>query len=85
MSGFTLLAALAVGAKLWSFKGKMKKSALEMGITVLKTVIWGDKSSVLWSQIPFYGSANAHLKNKISIHKTDDLPPQMTILQTVIS
>ena len=25
-----------------------------MGINVLKFVIWGDKSSVLWSQISFY-------------------------------
>ena len=41
-----------------------------LGITVLKIVILGDsKSSVLWPQI--------------SDHKTDDLPPQMTILKTV--
>ena len=37
-----------------------------MGITVLKIVIWGGKSSVLWSEIA----------NKISNHKTDNLPPQ---------
>ena len=29
------------------------------GITVLKIVIWGGKSSVLWSQIAFYGNAMA--------------------------
>ena len=33
------------------------KKCIKMGITVLKIVIWGGKSSVLWLQIAFYGSA----------------------------
>ena len=44
-----------------------------MGITALKIVSWGGKSSVIWSQI-------VTNKTKFPIHKTDDLPPQMTIL-----
>ena len=47
-------------------------------ITVLKIVIWGGKLLVLWSQIAFYGLAG------MSIHKTDDLPPQMTVLSIAI-
>ena len=35
------------------------KSCIRMGITVLKFVIWGGKSCVLWSQIAFYGFAGA--------------------------
>ena len=42
----------AFGERLWSFTGKIR-----MGISIL----WGDKSSVLWSQIAFYGSADALL------------------------
>ena len=45
-----------------------------MGITALK-IIWGGKLWVLRSQMTF---------NEISNRKTDDLPPQMTILKTVI-
>ena len=52
-----------------------------MGITVLKIVIWGGKSSVLWSQTAFNSSADVSQYND---HKTEDLPPQMTILNTVI-
>ena len=35
------------------------KKCIRMGITVLKIVIWGGKTSVLRSQISFYGSADA--------------------------
>ena len=35
-----------------SFKGK----CIKMEITGLKIVIWGGKSSVLWSQVAFYRS-----------------------------
>ena len=58
------------------------KKCIRMGITVLKIVIWGGKSSVLWLQIAFYSSADALLWNEISDHKTDDLPLQMTILKS---
>lgn len=49
------------------------------GIPVLKIVIWGGKSSVLWSEISVKGAVNAVCDNK-----TDDLSPQMTILITFI-
>ena len=55
---------------------KMNES-IRMGITVLKIVIWGGKSSVLRLQIAFYGSAE-----EISYLKTYNLPPQMTILKS---
>ena len=47
------------------------KMCIRMGITVLKIVIWGYKSSVLWSQITFYGD-----------HETKDLLPKMTVLKS---
>ena len=46
-----------------------------MGIAVLKIVIWGGKSSVLWLQIVFYCNTSALLYNKICDHKTDNLRP----------
>ena len=49
-----------------------------------KIVIWGDKSSVLWSEILFYGDASAKPLNTICDHKTDDLPRKMAICNTVI-
>ena len=45
-----------------------------MGITVFKIAIWWGKSSVLWSQITFYDSADASAKNEISYHKNNNLP-----------
>ena len=53
---------------------------IRMGITAFSFVIWGGKSAVLWSQITFYGFANASPYNDISNRKTADLPPQMTNL-----
>ena len=35
------------------------KKCIKMGITVLKIVVWGGRSLVLWSQIAFYSSAKA--------------------------
>ena len=35
------------------------KKYIRMGITVLKNVIWGGKSSGLWWKIAFNGYANA--------------------------
>ena len=32
---------------------------IRMGITAVKFVIWGGKLAVLWSQIMFYGDADA--------------------------
>ena len=57
---------------------------IRIGITAFKFVIWGIKSAVLRSQIMVYGSADASPQNKISDHKTADLPPQMTNLNAVI-
>ena len=48
-------------------KGNEEKCII-MGITVVKMVLWGGKSSVLWSHIAFY---------------IDDLPPQMTTWKAV--
>ena len=50
------------------------------GITACKNLVKGGKSSVLWPQIACYGSADASQENETSDYKTDDLPPQMTIL-----
>ena len=51
-----------------------------MGITIFKFVIWGGISSDIRSEIMFYGSA----LNKISDRISDDIPPQMKNLNTVI-
>ena len=48
-----------------------------MGNTILNIVIWGGKSSVLWSYILFYGSAVALLENENCNQKANDLPPTM--------
>ena len=79
MSAFTLLKALAIGAKLYTLKGETDK-CIRMGITVFKIVIRRHKKWVLWSRIAFYGTICASSKNKISDYKTNDLPPQMTML-----
>ena len=47
------------------------KMCIRMGITLLKIVIWGYKSSVLWSHITFYDD-----------HEAEDLPPKMTIIKS---
>ena len=55
-----------------------------MGINVInKKCLWGGKSSVLWSRIAFYGSADVSPQNGISGLKNDNLPPQKIILSTV--
>ena len=41
-------------------------------------------SSVIWLEILFYGAASAEPQNLISDHITDDIPPQMNILNMVI-
>ena len=53
--GFVLLTALTFGLE------SERKNVIEctrMGITVMKIVIWGCSSLVLWSQIEFYGSVD---------------------------
>ena len=35
------------------------KKCIRMGITIFKMFIWGGVSSVIWSEITFYGSADA--------------------------
>ena len=54
-----------------------------MGITILQFIIWGGISSNIRSEIMFY-SADASAKNKISDRISDDIPPQMRNLNTVI-
>ena len=54
-----------------------------MGTTIFQFVIWGGISSDIRSEIMFYGSANASPYNKISDRISDDIPPQMTNLNTV--
>ena len=70
--------------KIMLFGRKNMNKRIRMGLTVMKIVIWGGKSSILWSQITFYGSAVASPYNKISNHKANNLHPQMTILNTDI-
>ena len=60
------------------------KKCIRMRKIVLKIVIWGGKSSNICTNIAFYGSAGMSLSNEISDYKTDDLPPQLTILSKVI-
>ena len=55
------------------FESKLQK-CIRMGITILKNFIWGGISSDICSGITFYGS------DRIS----DDIAPQMRILNTVI-
>ena len=50
------------------------------GAVVLKIIIMRGKSLVLWSQIAF----SLRRKNEIYVHQIDDLPSQMTILETMI-
>ena len=46
--------------------------------------ISGGISSVIWSEISFYGDASAEPLNVISDGITDDIPPQMNSLNIVI-
>ena len=50
---------LAVDIKIEAFERETEEKCIRMRITVLKIVFWGGKSSVLWSQITFYGSVDA--------------------------
>ena len=53
---------------------------IRMGLTIFKFVIWGGISLEIRSEIMFYGDT----PNKISDRISDDIPPQMTNLNTVI-
>ena len=55
ISGFTLLKALALGAKKYALKGENVKKCIRMGIPTLKIVISGGKLLVLWPQNAFNG------------------------------
>ena len=52
-SRFTFLAALAFWCTILYF---WRNKCIRMGLTELKIVIWGGKSSVLWLQITFFSS-----------------------------
>ena len=53
MIWFTLLEALAVGAKKYTLKGEnVKKKSIRIGKTVIKIIIWGGEWSVLQLKIP---------------------------------
>ena len=65
------------------FETKLQKY-IRMGITIFKIWIWGGISSDIGSEITFYDDAGAELFNVISECISDDIPPQMKILNTVI-
>ena len=50
----------------------------------LKKFIWGGISSGIRSEIQFYGDSRAERYNMISERISDDIPPQMKNLNTVI-
>lgn len=58
-------------------------SFLLRGYLYSKLAFVGGKSSVLWSAISFDGDALAESQNAICDHKTDHLPPQRSIFNTV--
>ena len=62
-SGFTQLAAIGYRInKLPFFTIFLKEKCylcIRMGITVSKTIIWGDISSDIWLEIMFYGFTDA--------------------------
>ena len=55
-----------------------------MGTTLFTFFILGGITSYIRSEIMFYGSADASPKNEISDHISDDIPPQMKIVNAVI-
>ena len=50
----------------------------------MNIIIWGGKSAALWSDLSLYGARQRSRKSVICERKTDDLPPQMAILNAVI-
>ena len=52
---------LSLCAKRAFFQQKKMNKCIRMGITAFDSVIWGGKSTVLRSQITFYGSADVSL------------------------
>ena len=59
-------------------------SGNRMRITIFKIIIWEGISSDIRSKITFYVSAHAAPLNEISDRISDDIPPKMKILNTVI-
>ena len=62
----------------------MSKTGFWYNVDHLIRLIWEVKSSVLWSQIMFYNLTGVLPFNEISDHKTENLPPHMKFLTTVI-
>ena len=54
------------------------------GITVFKIFIWGGTSLEIWLEIGCYGDERVKPKNKISDLISNDIPPQMKILNMVV-
>ena len=74
-SGFTLLETHAIGAKKYTLKDANVKKVHKNGDNCIKIVIWGGKSSVLWSRIAFYGLLARRRKTKFpTIKPTIYLP-----------
>ena len=65
------------------FEIKRKKN-IRMGITIFKIFIWGGISSDVRLESTFYGSTRTLPSNVISDRLSDDIPPKMKILNTVI-
>ena len=55
-----------------------------MGITVMKIFILGGILPALWRKNKFFGFAEGSPYNEISDRKTNDIPPQMKVFNTVI-
>ena len=79
MCGFMQRAMLKFETKLQQY--------IRMGITIFKIFTWGGVH--VWSdirlEITFYVSAHASPLNLISDHISDDIPPQMKILNKLSS
>ena len=70
--------------KIKCFRCVKVKKYIRTGITIFKYFIWGDIASYIRSEIMFYGSVDASPYNKISDRISDDIPPQIKKLNTVI-
>ena len=56
---------------------------VHLGITVFKIFIWGDISLDIWWEIKFYRDTRAESLNVISDRISDNIPPQLKILNMV--
>ena len=76
--GFMGLATLPIG-----IETRLQKR-IRMGLPIFNIFIWGGILSDKRSAITFYGSPRVLPKNEISDHISDDIRPQMKILNIVI-